>query len=373
MKKEKIKLGYDSLWEYIIRPPKYNYKEDALGAPSFVYRGKIYNRKDYNLMSSMGYIMKCSYIEPDITNRTKDEMPLVLYLHGNASSRIEGIHMIEELLKRDINIFLFDFPGCGLSEGDYISLGFHEKDDVGIIIDFIENIAGVGNIGIWGRSMGAATSLLYAHKDPRIKAICFDSPFADFKKLAKEISMNHFNFPNFLLDTILSFIGKTIKKKNGLDINLLKPIEVAKETFQPGMFIHAKNDKLINVHHTLDIYEQYSGPKCVYILEKGGHNTKRPDNLIKKIGKFFSRFLDEKIIYNEKIEKNINLEENEDIESNKEKIKIIENGKIIIENSNENDIYLEKIEKNEIKRLDEMKSYLQKINPKDIKKEEEDS
>jgi pimeloyl-ACP methyl ester carboxylesterase len=210
-------------------------------------------------------------------------MPLVLYLHGNASSRIEGIHMIEELLKRDINIFLFDFPGCGLSEGDYISLGFHEKEDVGIIIDFIENIPGVGNIGIWGRSMGAATSLLYAHKDPRIKAICFDSPFADFKKLAKEISMNHFNFPNFLLDTILSFIGKTIKKKNGLDINLLKPIEVAKETFQPGMFIHAKNDKLINVHHTLDIYEQYSGPKCVYILEKGGHNTKRPDNLIKKI------------------------------------------------------------------------------------------
>ena len=198
MKKEKIKLGYDSLWEYIIRPPKYNYKEDALGAPSFVYRGKIYNRKDYNLMSSMGYIMKCSYIEPDITNRTKDEMPLVLYLHGNASSRIEGIHMIEELLKRDINIFLFDFPGCGLSEGDYISLGFHEKDDVGIIIDFIENIPGVGNIGIWGRSMGAATSLLYAHKDPRVKAICFDSPFADFKKLAKEISMNHFNFPNFL-------------------------------------------------------------------------------------------------------------------------------------------------------------------------------
>ena len=372
MKKEKIKLSYDSLWKYIIRPPRYNYNENTLGPPSFLYRGKIYQRKDYNLISSMGYIMKCSLIEPDISNRPKDSMPLVLYLHGNGSSRVEGIHMIEELLKRDINIFLFDFPGCGQSEGDYISLGYHEKDDVGIIIDFIETLPGVGNIGIWGRSMGASTALLYAHKDPRIKAICFDSPFADFRKLAKELAVDHFNYPNFLIDTILNFLAKKIKKKNGLDINLLKPIETAKETFQPGLFIHAKNDKLIGVKHTLDIYEQYLGPKCVYILEKGGHNSKRPDNLVKKIGKFFLRYLDDNIS-DIKLEKRINLEENEEIEGDKENIKIIEEGKIIVEDSNENDNYLEKIEKSEINHLNEMKSCLLKINPNDIKKEGEDS
>ena len=85
----------------------------------------------------MGHIMKCSYIEPEMTNRTKDEMPLVLYLNGNGSSRVEGINMIEELLKKDIKVFLFDSPGSGLSEGDYISLGFYEKEDIGIIVDFI--------------------------------------------------------------------------------------------------------------------------------------------------------------------------------------------------------------------------------------------
>ena len=95
-----------------------------------------------------------------------------------------------------------------------------KKDDVGIIIDFIETLPGVGNIGIWGKSMGASTALLYAHKDQRIKAICYDSPFADFRKLAKELAVNHFNYPNFLIDTILNFLMKKIKKKNGLDINL---------------------------------------------------------------------------------------------------------------------------------------------------------
>ena len=53
MKKEKIKLSYDSLWKYIIRPPRYNYDENTLGPPSFLYRGKIYQRKDYNLISSV--------------------------------------------------------------------------------------------------------------------------------------------------------------------------------------------------------------------------------------------------------------------------------------------------------------------------------
>jgi len=33
---------------------------------------------------------------------------------------------------------VFDFPGCGLSEGEYISLGYHERDDVKIVMDFLE-------------------------------------------------------------------------------------------------------------------------------------------------------------------------------------------------------------------------------------------
>lgn len=98
-----------------------------------------------------------------MTNRTKSEIPLVLYPHVNGSSRVEGINMIEELLKKYINVSPFDFPVCGLSKGDYISLGFHEKDDIGIIVDFIETIPGVGNIGIWGRFMGTAKALYYIY------------------------------------------------------------------------------------------------------------------------------------------------------------------------------------------------------------------
>lgn len=77
-------------------------------------------------------------------------MPVVIYLHGNSSSRLEGLKVAPELLKRNINIFVWDFAGCGMSEGEYISLGWHEKDDLRIVVDFVEKLPGVSRIGIWG-------------------------------------------------------------------------------------------------------------------------------------------------------------------------------------------------------------------------------
>ena len=371
MKKDKINFSYESLWKYIIRPTRYNYSEDLLGPTSFVYRGKVYQRKDYELISSMGYTMKCSFVEPEISYRPKDEMPLVLYLHGNSSSRLEGMRMTEELLKKDINLFLIDFPGCGLSGGEYISLGYHEKDDVGVIIDFIETLPGVGNIGIWGRSMGAATTMLYAHKDPRIKAICVDSPFADFKKLAKELTLRYANIPNFILETILSFIRSTIKKKNGMDINLLKPIEAAKKTFQPVLFIHAKNDELIGYHHSNDLFEVYKGIKFIKLLDTGGHNSRRPAKIVKQIGDFFNKYLniDNLDLLLEEKDTILEFEEKEGIEENKINNINKEEGDMNSIQKNiiaSEDKHLKSIEQNEKEHFEHMKDCLLKINPKDI-------
>ena len=106
----------------------------------------------------------------------------------------------------------------------------------------MEKIPGVGKIGLWGRSMGAATAMIYAHRDKRIRAICLDSPFADFERLARELTKKNLSFslPGFILGTMLSIVRGTILKKNGLDIDKLKPINEAEKTFQPVIFIHAK-------------------------------------------------------------------------------------------------------------------------------------
>ena len=302
----KPKISYETLWKIIIRPERLIYELKDLGPSEFSFIGRKYTRKDYNLISSEGYLMKCSFFEPEISFRPKKIMPVIIYLHGNSSSRLEGIGMLREILKRDINLFVFDFPGCGLSEGEFISLGYHESRDVKIIVDFIEKIPGVGAIGLWGRSMGAATTMIYAHKDERIKAIVMDSPFADFNILARESVLKEIKLPNFLIQGALKIVRMTIKKKNDLDIEKLKPIDSAPKTFQPVIFIHANNDELINSHHSTMLFNAYAGKNKEFKKVVGNHNSKRPNFTIKKVMEFFYDYL-----VNQNIKKDNN-ENNED-------------------------------------------------------------
>lgn len=90
-------------------------------------------------------------------------------MHGNSSSRIEGkiskiifyigLSLIEHLIPYDISLVLLDFAGCGLSQGEYISLGYYEKLDVGVVIDYLKKNKNITKIGLWGRSMGASTAI----------------------------------------------------------------------------------------------------------------------------------------------------------------------------------------------------------------------
>ena len=290
MKEQEYEMSYSSLWKSIIRPPRDTYTEELMGENLFKFKGITYLRKDYDIINNRGEIIKGSFVEPDDTSRVKEIMPIIIYLHGNSSSRMEGLRVLPELLKRNINLFVFDFAGCGLSEGEYISLGWHETDDLNVIINFVEQLPRVGKIGLWGRSMGAATALIYNKNNDKISATCYDSPFCNFTKLAKELSTKHVNLPSFLVSVALTFIRSSIQSRNGLDIYKLNPEDGAPFIKVPGLFIHAKNDELISLDHTLSIYEKYNGEKNLNVCD-GSHNSIRNKQLHEKIADFFQKYL----------------------------------------------------------------------------------
>ena len=291
MEETSEKITYESLWKAIIRPPRDYYKEDDLGPSAFDFNGRLYIRKDFEIVDFRGKLLKVSFIEPEIKERPSDIMPCVIYLHANASSRVEGINMKKYLLKNDINICAFDFEGSGYSEGEYISLGFHEKFQVRNIVDFVEKYPGVGEIGLWGRSMGAATTLIYASMDNRIKAIVVDSPFSDFRRVAKEMCLAQVSVPGFLIEGAISIIGKKKKKKNGMKINEIKAIEAVKNCYIPVIFIHARDDDIVKFQHSLDLFQNYAGTNKEFKDINGGHNGKRSTYLLEHVGRFFAQHL----------------------------------------------------------------------------------
>ena len=62
------------------------------------------------------------------------------------------------------DLISFDFRGCGLSSGNMLTLGYLEKDDCWKVIEHVEKNFGKRQYILWGRSMGAVTTLLCAGK-----------------------------------------------------------------------------------------------------------------------------------------------------------------------------------------------------------------
>jgi hypothetical protein len=87
--------------------------------------------------------------------RTKHTM--VVYLHGNASARVEVVPNLSFLLAQ-VGVFGvvgLDFTGSGKSDGDYVSLGYYERVDLECLLQYLKRVYGGPDgtdleIIIWG-------------------------------------------------------------------------------------------------------------------------------------------------------------------------------------------------------------------------------
>jgi pimeloyl-ACP methyl ester carboxylesterase len=107
-------------------------------------------------------------------------MPVFIFLHGNASSKLEGENYAGTYLPLGINVLSFDFNGCGNSDGDLITFGWKEKEDLQTVVNYLESLGNVSKIGIFGRSMGAATAILYCDiiGNDLVKCLVLDSGYS---------------------------------------------------------------------------------------------------------------------------------------------------------------------------------------------------
>ena len=125
---------YDQIWQAIIRPPRAEYSSKDLGPREFLISSGLRVLRTDLEIETRGLKMQCSHFEPLESKREWKEMPCVIYCHGNSSCRLEALELVDYFLSSNITLFCFDFPGCGLSEGEYISLGWFERDDVDVIV-----------------------------------------------------------------------------------------------------------------------------------------------------------------------------------------------------------------------------------------------
>jgi fermentation-respiration switch protein FrsA (DUF1100 family) len=250
---------------------------EALGPPAFNFCAKRFTRTDFTLRTKRGYNLECSHWEP--VERATDRIPVVIYMHGNSSARLEVIPQLSYLLSLGLAVFAFDFAGSGKSDGEYVSLGYYEREDLSCIVAHLRATNVVSTIALWGRSMGAATALMFGDRDPSIACMILDSPFADLTQLCEEMVEKARDqgvvVPGFVVSVALRMIQSSVKKQAGFNIKQVSPIAHADKCFIPAMFVAGEHDDFIKKHHSEILHSKYAGDKNLIVVE-GDHNSPRP-------------------------------------------------------------------------------------------------
>eukprot|EP00557_Chaetoceros_sp_GSL56_P007500 CAMPEP_0176496276 /NCGR_PEP_ID=MMETSP0200_2-20121128/11108_1 /TAXON_ID=947934 /ORGANISM="Chaetoceros sp., Strain GSL56" /LENGTH=506 /DNA_ID=CAMNT_0017894219 /DNA_START=23 /DNA_END=1546 /DNA_ORIENTATION=+ len=286
------KMGYQELVNAIIRPPRADYKEETLGPPAFLFCGKRFTRTDFALKTKRGLNLQCSHWEP--VERASDRIPVVIYMHGNSSARVEVLPQLSYLLSLGIAVFSFDFAGSGKSDGEYVTLGYYEREDLMCVVAHLRATNVVSTIALWGRSMGAATALMHGYRDPSIACMILDSPFTDLTTLAEEMVEKGrdqgITVPGFVVSIALRMIRGSVKKQAGVDIRHISPIAHADKCFIPALFVAGEHDDFINKRHSEQIHAKYAGDKNMIVVE-GDHNSPRPKFMFDSVSIFLQTCL----------------------------------------------------------------------------------
>ena len=246
----------------------------------------------------------------------------VVYLHGNSSCRVDATctGVLETVGPLGAALVAFDFAGSGLSDGEYVTLGWvslaaqiwifwpailmicsiqlsyyiwvlfsfcflmqHEQHDVATVMKYLIQKRGFKRVALWGRSMGAVSALLFAqsslYQTIRPTTLVLDSPFCSFPRLVDDlIKGGAIRVPRLAVRTVLSMVRSSVRKRTGADIYKLEPIRDCGTSTMPALFVTADRDEMIPNEHGASLNNMWGGPS-MQVTFHGGHNTPRPPHI----------------------------------------------------------------------------------------------
>lgn len=200
----------------------------------------------------------------------------VILAHSYGRNRlqfgIDTIDLIKEFLNRGYSVFTFDMRNSGESGGKTSTFGYGEKEDVTAAVNYI-NSQGMKRITLMGFSTGASASILAAAESDSVDAVIADSPYSDLKSYFLDnldlwTGLPAFPF-NRTITAGLDFAGV-------IDMENTSPAGSLTADKPPHLLlIHAKEDKLIPVTGSIELFQKYSALNPsgseFWQLEGGGH------------------------------------------------------------------------------------------------------
>ena len=299
--------AYREVVKLIIRPPRAEYDVKKLGPTPFTYVRRFRGGKQTIMRSDFAVVnqrqdveLKCSQWKP--VGAHLGELPCVLYLHGNASCRLEALQVLKVVLELGCTLCCVDLAGSGLSEGEFVSLGHFEKYDAEAVLHELRSGGrSNGKVALWGRSMGAATALIGAYiklsrrvrrlhaigatpilicaqalmcaarLDPLVCCVLADSSFASLPMLVHDLLDEKVG--SVLVDAAMGVVSRSVAYRAGFKITDVRVDAVAPVC--PVLLVHGSEDTFVGLKHSQKLQQAFKHTATLRVDDGGKHDSRR--------------------------------------------------------------------------------------------------
>ena len=267
------KKGFN--FDYRVVPPNVEWLEEQ-------------NLKEYYITSTDGLKLHGLFLQAPNPLRT------VICVHGyRGNYKYDFSPIVKYFNANHTNMFFVEQRCHGESEGEFITFGAKEKEDLQQWIDFVRNKVDTKNpIYLYGISMGATTCLLSLENDYStiLSGVISDCGYTSMKTEFNNLSKNWYGIPGFPLVNILGFFCSMFGKFSMDATSTKKALENNKV---PILFIHGEDDKFVNPEHTRINYTRDAGVKEIMWVPNANHGEslmRDPDKYHQKLEYFFKTY-----------------------------------------------------------------------------------
>lgn len=219
----------------------------------------------------------------------RDDAPKTVVLcHGHLDNK-EHMRFFINMFPHD-NVLLFDFRAHGESDGELISIGCHEKEDVLAAVEFVKkdkNTKGKPIVGL-GYSMGGAILLSAAAEIDDFKALILDSSFARLDQQISRAFVARTGMPRTLFMDATKALFESLSE---CSIEQINPVEWIKNVTCPVLIIHSEDDNFVSVADAFTLYKAAHTKKELWIVQEADHGHISRDNkdeYQRRVNEFFT-------------------------------------------------------------------------------------
>ena len=218
----------------------------------------------------------------------------VVLLHGYTGWKEEMYPFAYWYHQQGFHVLAPDLRCQGESDGDFIGMGWTDREDVMLWLAHILEEDPEAEIVLHGQSMGGACGLMMSGMEElpeNVRAVVSDCAYTDAYSMFRQNLRQWGHLPAFPL---LDSMNLALQLRGGYDLRDASALENVCKSKVPILLIHGDKDAMIPVEMAYALYDAASGEKRLEIMQGAGHaqsQDKAPDQYYSAISTFLSDYL----------------------------------------------------------------------------------